>query len=78
MACSSGLLATTISWTWGTCLGIISQPENRSLEEPDQPDGTLSKRKSLTTLEEPSFSTIPIFSSKLRPELTQKVARLVY
>ncbi len=28
--------------------GIISQPENRSVEEPDQPDGTLSKRKSLT------------------------------
>ncbi len=22
----------------GTCVGIISQPENRSVEEPDQPD----------------------------------------
>jgi hypothetical protein len=33
----------------GTCVGIISQPENRSVEEPDQPDGTLSKRKSLTS-----------------------------
>ncbi|MFM7354173.1 MAG: hypothetical protein ACKO1G_14365, partial [Microcystis aeruginosa] len=31
----------------GTCVGIISQPENRSVEEPDQPDCTLSKRKSL-------------------------------
>jgi len=32
----------------GTCVGIIFQPENRSVEEPDQPDGTLSKRKSLS------------------------------
>jgi hypothetical protein len=31
----------------GTCVGIISQPENRSVEESDQPDGILSKRKSL-------------------------------
>ncbi|TRU22223.1 MAG: hypothetical protein EWV80_14675 [Microcystis aeruginosa Ma_QC_B_20070730_S2] len=30
-------------------MGIISQPENRSVEELDQPDGTLSKRKSLTS-----------------------------
>ena len=39
----------------GTCVGIISQPENRSVEESDQPDGILSKRKSLITqnLEEP-------------------------
>ncbi|ELS48066.1 hypothetical protein C789_2086 [Microcystis aeruginosa FACHB-905 = DIANCHI905] len=33
-------------WTW---VGIISQPENRSVEEPDQPDGRLSKRKSPTS-----------------------------
>jgi glycosyltransferase involved in cell wall biosynthesis len=31
----------------GTCVGIISQPGNRSVEESDQPDGILSKRKSL-------------------------------
>ena len=31
----------------GTGVEIISQPENRSVEKPDQPDGTLSKRKSL-------------------------------
>ena len=29
-------------------MGIIYQPENRSVEESDQPDGILSKRKSLT------------------------------
>jgi len=29
-------------------MGIISQPENRSVEESDQPDDTLSKRKSLS------------------------------
>ncbi|REJ41035.1 hypothetical protein FXO09_21485 [Microcystis aeruginosa KLA2] len=29
-------------------MGIISQPENRSVEESDQPDGILSKRKSLS------------------------------
>ena len=28
-------------------MGIISQPGNRSVEESDQPDGILSKRKSL-------------------------------
>jgi len=28
-------------------VGIIYQPENRSVEESDQPDGILSKRKSL-------------------------------
>ncbi|TRU00923.1 MAG: hypothetical protein EWV62_03220 [Microcystis aeruginosa Ma_OC_LR_19540900_S633] len=28
-------------------MGIIYQPENRSVEESDQPDGILSKRKSL-------------------------------
>jgi len=28
-------------------VGIISQPGNRSVEESDQPDGILSKRKSL-------------------------------
>jgi len=32
----------------GTCVGIISQPENHSVEESDQPDGILSKRKSLS------------------------------
>jgi len=32
----------------GTCVGIISQPENRSVEESDQLDGTGSKRKSLS------------------------------
>ncbi|NCS26187.1 MAG: hypothetical protein GPI96_17540 [Microcystis aeruginosa BS13-02] len=37
-----------LSINLGTCVGIISQPENCSVEEPDQPDGTLSKRKSLS------------------------------
>jgi len=32
----------------GTCVGIISQPENRSVEESDRPDGILSKCKSLS------------------------------
>ncbi|REJ42947.1 MAG: hypothetical protein DWQ54_08595 [Microcystis flos-aquae TF09] len=31
-----------------TCVGIISQPENPSVEGSDQPDGILSKRKSLS------------------------------
>ncbi len=31
-----------ISHQLGTCVGIISQPENRSVEELDQPDGTLA------------------------------------
>ena len=48
-------------------MGIISQPENRSVEEPDQPDGTLSKRKSLTAISLILHSAIDGVGSIERP-----------
>ncbi|TRU23771.1 MAG: hypothetical protein EWV80_12195 [Microcystis aeruginosa Ma_QC_B_20070730_S2] len=57
-----------ISHQLGTCVGIISQPENRSVEELDQPDGTLSKRKSLTSRRLSPYCTLSKRKSLIRFE----------